>query len=404
MDPPQKSDYSAEYFEKALVKAHQSPNLRVESFHIEVLSQNGENFCSVIYRVVVGFRKTADATLKTGRYIIKDLLPVVAELGTNEKTMFEELLPEMDDILGRAPPSLGEHKLSADCLLADATNGKEVYVLEDLGALGYASMDRFRGLGLEDAQICLRKMAQFHAASMVLCQQQPELVAKLSPSHYADGVSDPFAQVIVVGGTEYAAEVFAQELPQIAKKMKAQIPEEYSKRIRAVVDPKNSAFNVIVHGDLWVNNMMLDRSNGNAILVDFQNCFLGSPAIDVQFFFYTSLQLEVLLHQQDALLQHYYHSLTETLKLCGYTGSVPTFEQLMAEMQRCLYYGYYAVACELPICCASPEASSDFNLHTFGNKQALEEKRRQLFASERVRQTIKAALLTFEQQGILETP
>ncbi|XP_022208409.2 uncharacterized protein LOC111064882 [Drosophila obscura] len=404
MEPQQKPEYSAEYFQKALAKAYQSTDLRVENFRIEVLSQNGENFCSVIYRVVVEFRKSAAAPLETGRYILKDLLPVVAELGTNEKTMFEELLPAMGAILERAPPSLGEHKLSADCLLAEAANGKEVYVLEDLGALGYASMDRFRGLCREDAQMCLRKMAQFHGASMILCQQQPDLVARLSPSHYASGLSDPFAQVIVLGGTEYVADVFAQELPQIAHKMKAQLPDGYSERIMSVVDPKNSAFNAIVHGDLWVNNMMLDRSNGNAILVDFQNCFLGSPAIDLQFFFYTSLQLEVLLHQQDALLQHYYHSLTDTLNLGGYCGYLPTFGQLMDEMQRCLYYGYYAVACELPICCASAEASADFNVHTFANPQAMEMKRRQLFASERVRQTVKAALLTFEQQGILEMP
>ncbi|XP_017135753.1 uncharacterized protein LOC108151585 [Drosophila miranda] len=404
MEPPQKSEYTAEYFQKALAKAYHSEKLHVESTRIEAVSQNGENFCSVIYRAVVEFRKTTDAPLETGRYIVKDLLPVVAELGTNEKAMFEELLPAMGAILQKAPPSLGEHKLSADCLLAETANGKEVYVLEDLCALGYASMDRFRGLCLADAQICLRKIAQFHAASMILCEQQPELVAKLEPSNYANGVSDPFAQIIVVGGTEYAADVFAQELPQIAKKMKAQIPDAYTRRITSVVDPKNSAFNAIVHGDIWVNNMMLDRSNSSAILVDFQNCCLGSPAIDLQFFFYTSLQLEVLLHQQDALLQHYYRSLTETLTLCGFRGSLPTFDQLTDEMQRCLFYGYYAVACELPICCASPEASADFNLHTFGCPQATELKRRQLFANERVRQTVKVSLLAFDQQGILDTP
>lgn len=138
--------------------------------------------------------------------------------------------------------------------------------------------------------------------------------------------------------------------------------------------------------------------------MDFQNCFWASPAIDLQFFFYTSIQQEILLNQRDDLLKHYFHYLHETLTVCGFKESLPTFDQLKDEMHRCLFYAYYAVTCELPICCASSEASADFNLHTFGDSEALIRKRRQLFSSDRVRQTIKASLLDFDKQGILETP
>lgn len=130
---------------------------------------------------------------------------------------------------------------------------------------------------MEEAKICLQKMAQFHAASMVLYQNQPELVAKLSPSHYGQGLSDPFAKVIVLDGTVYAADTFADELPEISKKMKAQIPEVYSQRIQNVVDPKKSNFNAIVHGDLWVNNMMFDRTNKKAILVSYKTYLFPLP-------------------------------------------------------------------------------------------------------------------------------
>ncbi|XP_016983174.1 uncharacterized protein LOC108047488 [Drosophila rhopaloa] len=397
-------NYSAAYFERALAKTYSCEKLRVENFHIEVVSQTGENFCSVIYRIALDFRRSPDGALESGKYILKDLLPIAAEVGSNEKDMFEQLLPALSAILDKAPTEFGEHKLSADCLLAEASAGKEIYILEDLGALGYGSFDRFQGLNLEDAKICLRKMAQFHGASMILFQNQPELIAKLSPSHYGNGLSDPFAKVIVLDGTEFAAEVFADELPEISKKMKAQIPDAYSKRIAKVVDPKKSSFNAVVHGDLWVNNMMFDKANKKAILVDFQNCFWGSPAIDLQFFFYTSIRQEVLLNQQDELLTQYYHSLQETLIHCGFREPLPTFDQLKNEMQRCLFYAYYAVSCELPICCASPETSADFSVHTFGDPEAMVKKRHQLFASERVRQTVKACLPQFDQQGILDTP
>ncbi|KAH8335271.1 hypothetical protein KR074_003374 [Drosophila pseudoananassae] len=401
----ERKSYSAEYFEKALAKAYGCEKLRVENFNIEVVSQSGENFCSVIYRVALEFRRSPDNDLESGKYILKDLLPGVAELGTNERQMYEEFLPEMTKILNKCSPDFGERKLSADCLLTEIAAGKEIYLLEDLCDLGYSSLDRFQGVGLEDAKVCLRKLAQFHGASMVLCQEQPELVAKLAPSHYADGVSDHFSKGLVLDGAEFTANYFADELPEISRKMKAQIPEAYEQIIKDVVNPKHSRLNAIIHGDVWVNNVMFNRADEKGILVDFQNCFWGSPAVDLYFFFYTSLRIDVLLHQQDEILNDYFEHLIKTLNYCDFVGALPTFSDLKYEMERCLYYGYYAVCCELPICCASPEASANFNLlNLMGYPEKMEAKRQELFNSERVRQTVKTSLLEFDQRGILETP
>ncbi|KAH8239514.1 hypothetical protein KR032_005100 [Drosophila birchii] len=396
--------YSSEYFERALRRAFGCDNLRVENFHIEAVNQSGENFCSVIYRIALEFSRSPDGALESGKYILKDVLPAVAELGTDEGIMFEQLLPAMAKILIKSKPELGELKLSADCLLTERSAGKEIYILEDLSFLGYTSLDRYQGLNLEDAKICLRKMAQFHGASMILLQNQPELLAKLSTSNYAQGISDPFAKGILLDGTEFAADLFAEELPEISKKMKAQLPVAYSQRLQNVVDPQKSTFNTIVHGDLWVNNMMFDRTNNRAILVDFQECFWGSPAIDLQFFFYTSLQLEILLTRKDELLKHYFHCLHETLSCCGFRESLPTYDQLKDEMHRCLFYGYYAVTCELPLCCFPAEARNDITVHTLADPAAMRSKRCQLFSSDRVRRTVKASLIEFNQQGILEIP
>ncbi|XP_070141828.1 uncharacterized protein [Drosophila kikkawai] len=402
MEPVNK--YNSEYIEGALRQAYGCENLLVENFHIAPVNQSGENFCSVIHRIALQFRRSTDGALESGKYILKDVLQAVAELGTNEGVMFEQLLPAMGKILKNSKPNLGEHKISADCLHTDRSPGKELYVLEDLGALGYTSLNRYEGLNLADAKICLRKMAQFHGASMILYQNHPEFFSKLSPSNYAQGISDSFAKGILLDGTEFAADLFAEELPEISRKMKAQIPEVYSQKLQIVVDPKKAKFNAIVHGDLWVNNMMFDRTNNRAILVDFQDCFWGSPAIDLQYFFYTSLQLEILLNKQDYLLKHYFHCLQETLHLCGFREPLPTFDQLKEEMHRCLFYGYYAVTCELPLCCVSGEASVNFNLNTLGDPVAMKSKRHQLFSSERVRRTVKASLVEFDQQGILDIP
>jgi len=154
-------------------------------------------------------------------------------------------------------------------LFIERSKAKELYLLEDLGALGYVTLNRFIGLSAAEARLCLHKLAQFHAASMVLLHEQPSLVSELEPSHYAKGLDDAFTHVMIVGGTQFGADVvdgFSGMSP-IATKMRAQLPDEYEKRIRAVLDPKNSEFNVICHGDLWLNNMMVNREENKAVIV-----------------------------------------------------------------------------------------------------------------------------------------
>ncbi|KAH8260890.1 hypothetical protein KR044_000018, partial [Drosophila immigrans] len=398
-------NFDAAYIEKALAHAYGEESLRVESYDSQVISQSGENFCSVIYRVKVAYRKGENAPLEHGVYIVKDLIPYMAELGSNEQFMFEQVLPAMDRVLAKATLQ-HDKKLSATCYFVERAKAKEVYVLEDLCAANYSSLNSqaLNGLSAADARVCLLKLAQFHAASMVVLQEQPELVAKLEPSHYFEGVEDSFAEVLVLGGTAYGAEVVNTfpGMSSIADKMKAQLPHEYSRRMKAVVDPKNSDIKVIAHGDIWLNNLMMNQATKNAVIVDFQNSFVGSPAVDLQFFFYTSLQLDVLLQERQSLLQYYFECLCETLTACNFE-SLPTFAQLEAEMQRCFFYGYYAVVCELPICCVSKEAADGFNAQILGSTEAMQAKRIELFASERVRQTLKQTLGYFEEQGILET-
>ncbi|EDW78947.2 uncharacterized protein Dwil_GK11089 [Drosophila willistoni] len=398
-----KIKYNVDYIQKALAQAYQSENLHVEHVESATRKQNGENFCSDIYRLTVKYRKTPESPIEVGKYVIKNLYPDVAVMGTCEKLLLLQILPAMDEILGKASP-LTEHKLNANCLYCDPTPGTEDYLLEDLNALSYTSMDRQKGLDLYEAKICLQKLGQFHAASMVLIQEQPELVGKLPPSQYSKGIKFDLGRVIIINGTNYAAKAFANEMPEIAAKMKAQIPDAYAKRMRSVVDPKNSAFNVITHGDLWVNNILIDKAAEKAVFVDFQSSFVGSPAIDLHFLFYTSLELDVLLHSQTELLQHYHESLTNTLKACHYTGSIPTFQQVTDEIERCLLYGYYAAVCELPICCATREASEDFGLHTFEDDEVMLKKRGQLFSNPRFLKTVRATLPIFHEKGVLETP
>lgn len=79
----------------------------------------------------------------------------------------------------------------------------------------------------------------------------------------------------------------------------------------------NKRFYTLVHKDLWVNNIMLKLNNGSPIdckFVDFQGYSYASPATDVLFFLFTSVELEALQNNLDDLLKFYLEQFNSTLK------------------------------------------------------------------------------------------
>lgn len=157
-----------ELIKSALQNYHNVNNtqaFQLKACDFKLSTANGENFCSEIYQVEVCYELNGNTEQKS--FIIKLMIPEIAEIGSNEQVMFETVLPAMENLLKVKKEGEMENKLYAKCLISHRNKRDEYYVLENLNSLGYFCADRIKGLNLGHAEVVMRKIARFHAASMM---------------------------------------------------------------------------------------------------------------------------------------------------------------------------------------------------------------------------------------------
>lgn len=79
----------------------------------------------------------------------------------------------------------------------------------------------------------------------------------MNGSHFEKGATDAIAKAITFGGFEYVGNMIKNWCGYeiLSEKVKEIIPK-FNKWVMEVVNFKHSKFNIINHGDLWVNNFL----------------------------------------------------------------------------------------------------------------------------------------------------
>lgn len=171
--------------------------------------------------------------------------------------------------------------------------------------------------------------------------------------------------------------------------------------------PVAGEIQVLNHGDLWVNNILFKYQNNESrklldlVFVDFQMSIWGSPGMDLNYFFYTSLQLCILQNKREALVRVYHESLQQTLNDLKYK-KIPTLQDIMLEVKRREPYGFFANYGILPTVSMDKQQSSDNSLDNFLDEEFTKKKVRQMFSSNRLEKTLKYTLPRFQKLGIFD--
>ncbi|KAJ3658371.1 hypothetical protein Zmor_010112 [Zophobas morio] len=212
----------------------------------------------------------------------------------------------MNELVDFSPKYYGGRiNLSGDPSVVDSD---AVLLLENLKTAGYKNFERTLGFDLDTSKLIIADLAHLHAVPLGLKLKKPdvfetEVKKYLAPLNFErpQALYDRFFAV-------------ADKIDEL---------KLFKKRIQKAFDNSlahsevRETFATFVHQDCWVNNIMIKVEKGRSVknkLVDFQVCDYGSPATDLIFFLFSSVQNNVLEKHYDNLVRYYHQTFTSILQ------------------------------------------------------------------------------------------
>eukprot|EP00099_Drosophila_melanogaster_P022588 NP_650103.1 uncharacterized protein Dmel_CG6830 [Drosophila melanogaster] len=384
------------------------PNFeKILSSTSKLATKPGDNFASKLLKVEIE-AQLKDNSVKTFSYILKvhsdndainfsdfNLFPKEIEVYSTYVPAFERFYKDVGLPVTFSPKSF---RLSKDV-------SKEYLLLENLQPSGFKMVDRMIGMDLEHSKCTLKKLAQWHAASL----KYKELNGPYSPK-YNNGIFTEQTAPIFKGMFVNTKKSFIEEVSKFdgvdeyLHKM-PEILDTYVDRILEDAKINEQAFNVLNHGDAWINNIMFQyESDGRVketLLLDHQVTKYGNPAQDLYYFIMSSTQLDIKVDQFDYLIRWYHQNMKEHAKLLNYNGFIPSLKELHAILIQHPIFAAGTVLTTLSMCLN--KTTDDFTTDSFlGNEENGKSLREAMFSNERYRANIERVMPWINRRGLLD--
>jgi hypothetical protein len=158
---------------------------------------------------------------------------------------------------------------AARCLYYHSGSNAYAIVLDDLTEQGFRLADRTVGLDMQHSLLVMKAIAQSHAASAVLHFQEPEIFKPFSESFYCEQHRNTIELILQRTIKSLAKEV--EKWPLFNNRFACKLHRVADKSVDCFIkllERDEDDFNVFVHGDLWVNNIMFRYSEDTDEVVD----------------------------------------------------------------------------------------------------------------------------------------
>ncbi|KAH8399036.1 hypothetical protein KR215_001192, partial [Drosophila sulfurigaster] len=333
---------SRDYVEQKLRAYVKDRKLQLTELQVTPGTANGENFVSVMTRITMKYQGK-DLVNQSATFLVKttfaDKDPVAHQLepyGINvrEMDMYEEILPKLSAIIKQ--DLRDPRKLFAGTMNVDRERTSIIF--EDMSLEKYFVADRIKQL---DREMALEKLALFHATSKVLSERQPGIFKDKFERCFFNKHTRGYQPMMenLIKALEISLRDDEELYPRYGEKLK-RVAEHIMEYCERVMEPKKDDFLTLCHGDLWTTNIMFHNNDqgrpDNVIFIDFQFSVWNSPAIDLQYFFWASLQ-EDLCHTE--MVQFYHTKLVQALKNLNFKGHIPSLFEFQQQFQARSFYG-----------------------------------------------------------------
>ncbi|KAL5278004.1 hypothetical protein ACFFRR_002944 [Megaselia abdita] len=396
-----------ELFKKAIENECGQNSVEIDSVVITNGSGGGENYCSDILRCSVKFNlnnNVGDKSLEKSLIVKSMKMQENTEIPTMETHLYGVVVPEMEKIFERQ----GINVSFSPKVFHSIDKPVVTMVMNDLSTDNFILEDRIKGLDEDHIRVLLKKIAQFHASSMIVNKEKPELIESLQLSIFEKEKGDEKVfDDVICGNIPHIANIFKDKIgyEKIAEKLGTVFDKFTDKMIEVCKNSTKDCVKVINHGDLWVNNFLYKHdSEGKPVdvsLIDLQIAYYAGLGIDINYFFNTSIPLDLLATKRYDFLRFYYKHLKESLELLHH-DDIPTWEDVREEVRNKELYGFWTMEAILPIIALNKDTAKDSSIEKFADAEAFNNQRKIMLSEKRVYETMKYSLVRFDELGILD--
>lgn len=315
-----------------------SDSLSILDYTVKVATKKGENYASEMFRIEIRTSGGDQLFMILKKpHAEKDRRGIVDayDFFGKEIKFYTKYLPQLNDIL----KSVEEHEEFAPELIF-CDEEREALILKDLRAEGFVAGDRFQRLCRESAKVFMRKLAKYHASTLILNQKlNGQLEKQIFDQFLVDGPfkvyfeAHPFA---LIDEVKSWGEEYESMIPKLER-----IAPSYLKLAHEAITSKRG-FNVLAHGDLWSTNLLIKKTTGQKVddvrMIDFQLNGWASMASDILNFAFRALNEEDYEAGLGYLIEIYHQHLDAVLKKLNY-DKVPSLEDIHADIRDGFFHG-----------------------------------------------------------------
>lgn len=311
-----------DYLEDLLRNSLEDNSVTLEKFTIVPGSNIGDNFICQIIRIKLFYDIKGQ---KQEISIIGKIMHLtnLIKFFTKDHDSFQTEASLISNTLPKMY-SLVHHKIDRFYPRTVAIDGihKTIY-MEDLREMGYEMARTKRSLDFFHAKVAIKSLALMHASSYLLLKKHPEIKDMYLNSFWKTHPGS-ICEKTATQNLSYLFEAVNQwpisfEYKNKLRKLKGNLYRMGSN----AYNRKENSFNVLLHGDCWLNNFMFKYDGKKVIdakMFDFQYSNYNSIGLDLNFFIFKSTSEEVKTHHINELLTIYYQSFV------GITGKIEGFD------------------------------------------------------------------------------